>query len=51
MMHMSLRWGLGAWGFGAAINISPRWGYVGLFIQGFIGSLTCGKREVYNFEG
>ena len=30
---MSPRWGLGVWGFGTAINMSPRWGYVGSFVH------------------
>ena len=29
---MSPRWGLGVWGFGVSINMSPRWGCVGSFI-------------------
>ena len=30
---MSPLWGLGLWGFGVAINMSPLWGYVGSLVH------------------
>ena len=52
---MSPRWGLGLWGFDIAINMPPRWGYIGSFLLGCalpnLRLVAIGRGEVSSPDG